>query len=49
MILVDIDESLADSEKAKRVLCCDMTRASVRLEMVVQKGNPWLEKLERAA
>jgi superfamily I DNA and RNA helicase len=49
VILVDIDESLADSDKAKRVLYCGMTRASVRLEMIVQKSNPWLEKLEKAA
>lgn len=49
VILVDVDETLGDSEYARRVLYCGMTRATVRLEMLVHQDNHWLPALERAA
>ncbi len=49
VILVDIDETLGDTEFAKRVLYCGMTRATVRLELVVSKDNPWCGAFEAGA
>lgn len=49
VILMDIDETLGASDHAKRVLYCGMTRATVRLEMLVQERNHWLTALECAA
>ena len=48
VILVDIDETLVDSESVRRILYCGMTRATVRLELVVQEGNPWQKKFSDA-
>ena len=42
VILVDIDETLGHTDFAKRVLYCGMTRATVRLELIVNEANPWL-------
>ena len=49
VILVDVDDTLGATDFAKRVLYCGMTRASVRLEMLVKSTNPWLPKLVDAA
>ena len=43
VILVDLDDSLKRDEWAIGVLYCAMTRATVRLELVVQKDCPWIE------
>ena len=43
MILVDLDERLEHNDWNTGVLYCAMTRATVRLELVVQKGCPWVE------
>jgi len=43
VILVDLDESLERNDRATRVLYCAMTRATVRLELVVQQKCPWIE------
>lgn len=49
VILVDVDETLDASDYAKRVLYCGMTRATVRLEMLVHEDNQWLSMLEASA
>ena len=43
VILVDLDESLKRDDWATGVLYCAMTRATVRLELVVQIECPWIE------
>lgn len=43
IILVDLDDRLKKDDWATGVLYCAMTRATVRLELVVQQGCPWLE------
>jgi len=48
VVLVDVDETLGDTEYAKRVLYCGMTRATVRLEMLMHCDNHWLPALENA-
>jgi superfamily I DNA and RNA helicase len=39
IILVDVDPSNDRMDQAYRVLYCGMTRATVRLDMVVRAGN----------
>jgi len=39
VILMDIDERVAASERWRQVLYCGMTRAMVRLEVLVQEGS----------
>ncbi len=48
VILIDIDETLEDSVSVRRILYCGMTQATVRLELVVQEGNPWQKKFSDA-
>ena len=43
VILVDMDDRLKLNEWTKGLLYCAMTRATVRLELVVQKECPWME------
>jgi superfamily I DNA and RNA helicase len=43
VILVDLDETLNRDDFATGVLYCAMTRATVRLELVVQKDCPWID------
>ena len=43
VILVDLDETLERNDWATGVLYCAMTRATVRLELVVQKDCPWID------
>ena len=43
VILVDLDESIKQDEWATGILYCAMTRATVRLELVVQKDCPWVK------
>ena len=43
VILVDLDESIRKDEWATGILYCAMTRATVRLELVVQNSCPWIE------
>jgi hypothetical protein len=43
VILVDLDERLERNDWNTGVLYCAMTRATVRLELVVSKDCPWLE------
>lgn len=40
MFLVDVDPDPADAEQAERLLLSGMTRATVRLELVVRAGSP---------
>jgi len=40
VILVDVDPRAERRERAERLLYCGMTRASVRLDLVVRAGNP---------
>jgi superfamily I DNA and RNA helicase len=42
VILVDMDQNLESNEQKSAVLYCAMTRATVRLELVVRKNCPWL-------
>jgi len=49
VILVDIDETLGKTDLAKRVLYCGMTRATVRLELVVNESSPWLPIFQQHA
>lgn len=48
VILVDVDETIDVSDRARRILYCGMTRATVRLEMLVAKESPWLDVLRKA-
>lgn len=48
VILVDVDASLARSDRREPVLYCGMTRATVRLEMLVQSGSELLPALRAA-
>jgi superfamily I DNA and RNA helicase len=43
VILVDLDETTERNDWSTGVLYCAMTRATVRLELVVQKDCPWLD------
>ena len=43
MILVDLDETIQKDEWATGILYCAMTRATVRLELVVKNDCPWLQ------
>ena len=43
IILVDLDETLERNDWATGILYCAMTRATVRLELVVHKDCPWIE------
>lgn len=43
VILVDLDETIDRSDFSLGVLYCAMTRATVRLELVVQEDCPWLQ------
>lgn len=49
VILVDIDETLGDTGFARRVLYCGMTRATVRLELIVNEASPWLPTFKQYA
>ncbi|HEX7080554.1 MAG TPA: ATP-binding domain-containing protein [Gammaproteobacteria bacterium] len=48
VVLADIDESLACSDRTRAVLYCGMTRATVRLEMLVHRQSPLLPELRDA-
>lgn len=43
VIIVDLDETLKRDDWATGILYCAMTRATVRLELVVAKDCPWIE------
>ena len=43
VILVDLDASIEQNDWSTGVLYCAMTRATVRLELVVTKDCPWLD------
>ena len=43
VILVDLDENLERNDWATGILYCAMTRATIRLELVVQKKCPWID------
>ena len=43
IILTDLDESLEVNERARKILYCAMTRATVLLELLVEKTCPWLD------
>jgi hypothetical protein len=49
VILVDIDPSPEDQEQMGKLLFSGMTRATVRLELLVKAGNPLNERLLRHA
>lgn len=40
VILVDVDPDPAEPERTDRLLFAGMTRATLRLELVVRAGNP---------
>ena len=40
MILVDVDPDPAEQARADRLLFAGMSRATVRLELVMRAGNP---------
>jgi len=44
VILVDVDPEPTDPDRADRVLFAGMTRATVRLELVLRTGNPLNER-----
>lgn len=43
IILVDLDESIENNDWVISVLYCAMTRATVRLELVVHDDCPWID------
>lgn len=45
IILMDIDRRLGDSQRWRPVLYCGMTRAMVRLELLVQEGTDLQQRL----
>lgn len=45
IIVVDIHEGLKQNDWAKRILYCAMTRATVRLELLVDSKSEWAEVL----
>lgn len=45
VILMDIDQRLSDSKRWQAVLYCAMTRAMVRLELLVQEGSGLQQRL----
>ena len=47
VILVDVDPDPAEQERADRLLFAGMTRATVRLELVMREGNPLNRRFER--
>jgi superfamily I DNA and RNA helicase len=47
VIIVDIDPDPADLEQAERLLLSGMTRATLRLELLVQRDNPMNDRLLR--
>lgn len=48
VILTDIDASLTDCERTRAVLYCGMTRATVRLELLVHSENELRPRLTEA-
>jgi UvrD-like helicase family protein len=47
VIIVDIDPDPADLEQAERLLLSGMTRATLRLELLVRGDNPLNDRLQR--
>jgi hypothetical protein len=47
VILVDVDPEPAEQERADRLLFPGMSRATVRLELVMKAGNPLNERFAR--
>jgi superfamily I DNA and RNA helicase len=47
VILVDLDESIERNDWSLGILYCAMTRATMRLELVVKKDCPWLETFRK--
>ena len=43
VILVDLDNTLKQDDWHTGILYCAMTRATLRLELIVHEGCPWLE------
>ena len=43
IILTDLDESLEVNERARKILYCTMTRATVLLELIIEETCPWLD------
>ena len=41
IIVIDINEEVEDNDSARRLLYCAMTRATVRLELLVSKNSYW--------
>ena len=46
VILVDLDETLEINEWARNVLYCAMTRATLRLELIVKDVCPWIDLIQ---
>ena len=46
IIVTDIHKDMKVNDWAKRILYCAMTRATVRLELLVDQESPWSEKLQ---
>ncbi|HMB73016.1 MAG TPA: ATP-binding domain-containing protein [Gammaproteobacteria bacterium] len=49
VILVDIDETVNGQDLARRILYCGMTRATVRLEILVDQESSWSDTLKGGA
>ena len=43
VMLVDLDDTIKKDDWATGVLYCAMTRATVRLELVINEDCPWIE------
>ena len=48
IILTDLDESLEVNERARKILYCAMTRATVLLELIVEETCPWLKAFRKS-
>lgn len=48
IIVIDIDDSLKNDDRAKNILYCAMTRATVHLELLVSNGSYWAGIFQKA-
>ena len=47
IIVTDIDESLKDNQRVKNILYCAMTRATVRLDLMVKSESHWAQLFQQ--
>lgn len=48
VIITEIEDALLQDERGRSLLYCAMTRATVKLDVLVKAGSPWTETLVKA-